>query len=263
MNREISAEVGDVFRKLYADRITFYSDNIVDLYPIWKKRKSWPILKNARFWIQAILEDTEYDGDAQEDGVFMLIDRQPGWKEEWCDHPGWLRTESLDFMGWDGHDRWDLEAEGFTRTTISHKKCIDSCVKVRKLVYPAMDKGCWMTTCRWRSEAPLDDFDLEADEPIPVDSGSMILRGRLEDLSWKDVPVKRVQKRMEHERQKRAEGREDEPCTKACGCYDFPIDMDDELSAGNDSDLDEDDMLNWNTGDDVDDGHGGEGPNTL
>lgn len=97
VNREISAEVSDLFSKLYADKMTFYSDNIVDLYPMWKKRESWPILRNARFWSQALLEDTDSDGDSKHDGVLMLIDRRPGYKVEWDENPAGLEQRVSNF----------------------------------------------------------------------------------------------------------------------------------------------------------------------
>ena len=82
-----------------------------------------------------------------------------------------------------------------------------------------MENGCTVTTNRWCWDGPLDDHEVEPGDMFPTDSGSMVLEGRLDALTFKDVPVNTVRRRMAHWRQKQAEGKEDEECTEECGCY--------------------------------------------
>jgi hypothetical protein len=232
VNREINAEVKDLFRKLYMDRFTLYFDNLLRIHWICQNLQRWPVLHNARFWSRALLEDTDDDGDALTEGALMLIDRQSGWKEEWDAHPGWFKTESMDWRHPDGLRHWNPEAHGFRRTTVSHSHCSTQsihCVPFRKLEFPAMENGRQVTAYRWRLDGPLDDSGILVGEVLPVDSGAMILEGRLQDLSFEDVPVKTVRRRMKCQRRREEEGREDESHDQ-CGCYVIPCPRDDEIA---------------------------------
>ena len=232
VNREMNAEVKDLFQKLYMNSFTLYFDNIFRSHWICQNLQRWPVLQNARFWHRALLEDTEDDGDDMTDGALMLIDRQSGWREEWNEHPGWFKTESTLWRHSNGVKEWDPEADGFKRTTISHSHCSTQsthCVPFRKLVFPAMENGCRVTAYRWRLDGPLDDSDIAVGEVLPVDSGAMILEGRLRDVSFKDVPVEIVRRRLECQRRREEEGREDEPHDE-CGCYVIPCPRDDEIA---------------------------------
>ena len=223
VNREINAEVSDLFEKLYVDKLVLYFDNLLRIHWICQNMQRWPVLHSTRFWSRAMLDDTEDDGDAKTDGALMLIDRQPGWKDEWDAHPGWFQTESVNWGGGgDGMSEWKPESHGFKRWTVSHSHCGSKsthCVPFKKLEFPFMGNDCRVTTYRWRLKGPLDNADIAFWEHAPVDSGAMVFEGRLQDLTFEDVPIKIIRKRMECQRRRKEQGRENEEL-EFCGCYD-------------------------------------------
>ena len=220
INREIMAEIEDFFKRLYSDKLVLYFDDLLDIHWVWQNMDRWPMLKNARFWSQALLDNVGNEGDAKTDGTLMLIDRQSGFKEEWSECPGWFKTDSTDERDYD-YSNWDPEADGFTQTTISHKACSrgpGKCLPFKKLVFPLMEHGHRITTCRWREDGPLEDADIKPGEELPVDSGVMVLEGRFDELSFEDVPVEVVRNRMACQyRELNGEVVDDDH--KDCGCY--------------------------------------------
>jgi hypothetical protein len=223
VNREVSGEVSDLFQKLYADKLVLYFDNLLHIHWICQNIERWPLLRNARFWSRAILEGTGDEGDAKTEGRVVLIAQQSGWKEEWNMHPGWFQAESLDFgpfEKWDG--KWVPEDDGFERATISHGRCLEAdviCVPFQKLVFPFMDCGHRVTTYWWSLNGQLDVSNIPI-EGFVTYTAAMVLEGKLNDLSFEDVPVEIVRKRMDCQSRRKEEGQGDEGHNYDCECYD-------------------------------------------
>lgn len=227
VNRQFNAEVSELFQKLYADQFTLYFDDLLHIYHISKNMASYPALNNPRFWIRSIAENIEDElQGARPDGVLMLIDRQPGWKDEWTDYPGCYQTEGDHLTGavW-GRD-WIPEDHGFTLETILHDDCDNQCILFKKLQFPLDENGLRVVSYGWSWEdVPIDDdedFPYSSDQEFG-DSGAMTLEGRFDDLTYEGVPIESVRNRMACERRKKQEGREYKECGEECGCFPKPL----------------------------------------
>lgn len=227
--KEIKEEVYDLLHKLYADKLVLYFDNLIKLHWVWQRRRRWPILKDARFWVQAHLRDVSSDDyDAKAYAALMLIDQQTGWCCQWNVNPGLFETGYRQARrGLNGISRLDPESDGFNRTTISHSGCTSQeipCVPFKRLEFPFMENGCRVTTYRWRPDGLLDASDVEVGSE---DSGVIVLEGRLDALLFKDATAKTAKRRMECERRKVEESRQGGACSQTCGCF-MPCPIDDE-----------------------------------
>ena len=79
-----------------------------------------------------------------------------------------------------------------------------------------LDNGLQLTTYEWEAERPLDR------NGYPIECVSKVLEGRLDALTFENVPVANVKRRMECERLMREEGPGEEVCTCTYG-YHLPI----------------------------------------
>lgn len=103
----------------------------------------------------------------------MLIEDQPGYREQW-----YMRGPNL-------HDPDPLEEDmdEFTVKKGSHSGCSPSsdCVKYKKIIFPPLEKSLRLTSFVWRESIP-DHLLKERTQRV----ASQALEGKLSDIRWDD-----------------------------------------------------------------------------
>ncbi|KAI5367691.1 hypothetical protein Slin14017_G027270 [Septoria linicola] len=205
VDRDTSYEMKNIWEKEFASRAVFYLEDAPALYRLRVMANRIPYLaETARFCLRCRSDDPACPGerDRINEDIAMLIEDQPGRKEEWDDEPGLLNEvlyeDNDELFFHTNDDPWDAEAHGFQ--IVDHEACELGkrlgITQYKEVIYPVIQNSIQMRGFSWQLEFPIwhqghSEIDKET-------LGCTYLEGRICDVSFRGYSPRRCAKHLIH-----------------------------------------------------------------
>lgn len=189
-DRTTSAEVEEVFEKEgYSSNVVFYADNTCEIYDFARELADHPFFLSIHFRLRSRCDqDFNVGDDMVRNENEMFIENQPGFQEDWIDHPGFYRTTPY------YSPKWRASNHGFKKIFSGHSTCSSAkCDSYTELLYPALADSIRLKAYVWKKRK--DDCKAPCARKVKV-MGIMELSGFIADICFRSYLIERARHRL-------------------------------------------------------------------